>query len=257
MPVVSEPSPPAPRAAGVPFGGPPLKVGPAQVAVLLQSGLPLTLDDELRPARLVAPAKWKLAIKRAADMLVSATALLVLSLIFLVIVVGIRLSSPGPAVFRQTRIGLNGRPFAMLKFRTMHLKASDASGVSQTLPNDARVTRLGRVLRRSSLDELPQLVNVLFGQMSLVGPRPHVAGMQAAGVAYNELVPEYDLRTLVLPGLTGWAQANGFRGPTEDAELARARIYHDIAYIQNYSFWLDVRTIFRTIKHEFLTGTGS
>jgi lipopolysaccharide/colanic/teichoic acid biosynthesis glycosyltransferase len=228
-----------------------------QTTILLQSGLPLTLDSEFKPARLVAPPKWKLAIKRVADIVIATTALLLLSLVFVAITALIRLTSPGPAMFRQARVGLNGRPFMMLKFRTMHLNESDASGVKQTTYNDERVTRLGRVLRRSSLDELPQLVNVLLGDMSVVGPRPHVAGMQAGGMAYEELVPDYNLRTLVLPGLTGWAQANGLRGSTHDAEVARARINHDFAYIENYSFWLDARIIFMTITGQFLTGTGS
>lgn len=208
------------------------------------------------PAQLVPPARWKLAVKRVADIVISAAALVLLSPFFLAIIVAIRLTSPGPAFFKQSRTGLGGRPFAMLKFRTMRFDESDASGVKQTQPNDGRVTRLGRVLRRSSVDELPQLFNVLAGQMSIVGPRPHVAGMQSGGMAYDKLVPYYDQRTLVLPGLTGWAQANGYRGPTTDADLARARINHDIAYIQNYSLWLDVRTILLTIRSEFLGGTG-
>jgi lipopolysaccharide/colanic/teichoic acid biosynthesis glycosyltransferase len=118
------------------------------------------------------------------------------------------------------------------------------------------VTPVGRFLRRTSLDELPQLVNVIVGDMSLVGPRPHVEGMLAAGVDYAELVPYYNLRHVMRPGLSGWAQANGLRGPTDSAEAARARIDHDVAYIQNFSIWLDLKIIWLTLVKEFVTGSG-
>jgi lipopolysaccharide/colanic/teichoic acid biosynthesis glycosyltransferase len=144
----------------------------------------------------------------------------------------------------------------MLKFRTMFVDAGDASGIVQTTANDSRVTPLGRFLRAKSIDELPQLFNVLVGDMSIVGPRPHVEGMLAGGRPYEELVPYYRLRHHMRPGLSGWAQANGLRGPTTDAAVAKARIDHDLAYIQNFSLMLDAEIIVLTIKREFFTGTG-
>jgi polysaccharide biosynthesis protein PslA len=154
------------------------------------------------------------------------------------------------------RPGLYGRPFEMLKFRTMYADAGDATGVKQTTANDSRVTPLGKFLRNKSIDELPQLINVLKGDMSLIGPRPHVANMLAGDVLYEELVPYYHHRYEMKPGLSGWAQANGLRGPTVDAALAKARIDHDLAYIQNFSLWLDIRIIVMTIRSEFFTGSG-
>jgi lipopolysaccharide/colanic/teichoic acid biosynthesis glycosyltransferase len=144
----------------------------------------------------------------------------------------------------------------MLKFRTMYDDHADPTGQAQTRPDDERITPVGRLLRRTSIDELPQLINVITGDMSLVGPRPHVAGMLAAGIDYAELVPYYNLRHTMRPGLSGWAQANGLRGPTDSAEIARARIDHDIAYIQNFSIWLDLKIIWLTLVKEFVTGSG-
>jgi lipopolysaccharide/colanic/teichoic acid biosynthesis glycosyltransferase len=118
------------------------------------------------------------------------------------------------------------------------------------------VTAVGRFIRRTSIDELPQLINVLRGEMSLVGPRPHVAGMKAAGMPYRTLVPYYDARLAMPPGLTGWAQANGYRGMTTDAASAIARVDHDIAYVQNFSVWMDIKIIGKTIVGEFMTGSG-
>jgi lipopolysaccharide/colanic/teichoic acid biosynthesis glycosyltransferase len=138
----------------------------------------------------------------------------------------------------------------------MYHHQGDHSGRVQAAFDDPRITPIGRVMRRLSLDELPQLINVIKGDMSVVGPRPHVPEMLAAGVPYEDLVPYYPMRHAVKPGLTGWAQANGFRGPTFHEAAARARIDHDLAYIQNFSIALDVRVIFMTIKSEFFTGSG-
>src|SRR5690606_32643698 len=134
----------------------------------------------------------------------------------------------------------------------LYVAAQDLSGVSQVLADDNRVTRVGRFLRRTSLDELPQLINILRGEMSLVGPRPHVRGMRAADRPYDVLVPYYRMRRLAKPGLTGWAQANGLRGTTQNAAHAIGRVDHDIAYIQNFSFSLDLRILILTLVRELL-----
>jgi lipopolysaccharide/colanic/teichoic acid biosynthesis glycosyltransferase len=188
--------------------------------------------------------------KRAFDVVVSVTALLVLLPGLFAIALLIKLTSRGPIMFRQWRYGLNNEKFMICKFRTMHSAEADETGVRQTCKADARLTAIGAVLRRFSLDELPQLINVIRGEMSLVGPRPHVPGMLAAGVCYEVLVPHYFNRHRVRPGLTGLAQARGFRGSTVDAELAKARIELDLTYIDGWSFGLDLRIIIDTIWME-------
>jgi len=199
----------------------------------------------------------QLALRRALiDIPVSLLALLVLSPVLIIIALLIKVTSPGPVMFLQKRTGLGGREFDILKFRSMRADAGDPSGVKQTTANDHRVTRVGRFIRKSSIDELPQLWNILKGDMSVIGPRPMVYGQLAGGTVYRQAVPYYDYRHLVRPGLSGWAQANGLRGPTTDIQSARRRIDHDCAYVQNASLLLDIRIIFQTIAREFLTGSG-
>jgi lipopolysaccharide/colanic/teichoic acid biosynthesis glycosyltransferase len=188
--------------------------------------------------------------KRAFDVIVSVIALLILLPGLLAIALLIKLTSRGPIMFRQWRYGLNNEKFIICKFRTMHAEETDATGVRQTRKADARLTVIGAILRRFSLDELPQLINVIRGEMSLVGPRPHVPGMLAAGICYEVLVPHYFNRHRVRPGLTGLAQARGLRGSTEDADLAKARIDLDLKYIDSWSFGLDLRIIIETIWME-------
>jgi lipopolysaccharide/colanic/teichoic acid biosynthesis glycosyltransferase len=195
-------------------------------------------------------------VKRLIDIVVSLVSLVCLLPILLGFAALIVLTSPGPVFFRQPREGLHGQVFYMYKFRSMYLDKSDRSGIQQTIDGDARVTPLGRIMRRRSIDELPQLLNVLKGDMSLVGPRPHVAGMLAAGMPYAQLVPYYGERLRVKPGLTGWAQVNGYRGPTFDAKRAVERIDHDIAYIRNFSLSLDIQIIARTAIRELIHGSG-
>jgi lipopolysaccharide/colanic/teichoic acid biosynthesis glycosyltransferase len=190
------------------------------------------------------------------DIPLSLAAMVVLSPFLLAVAIVIRATSSGPALFAQQRVGLNGRSFRLLKFRTMRVEHCDDSGLAQVVANDDRVTPIGNFLRRTSLDELPQLWNILIGDMAIIGPRPMVEGMKAAGLDYRQAVPYYDFRHRVKPGLSGWAQANGFRGPTADMAAARRRIDHDCAYVQNASLLLDVRIIARTIVREFLTGSG-
>jgi lipopolysaccharide/colanic/teichoic acid biosynthesis glycosyltransferase len=195
-------------------------------------------------------------LKRVLDITCAGLAAVALIVPLLMIALAVRMTSPGPVLFRQLRVGRGGQPFTMLKFRTVRIEATDHSGLAQLETGDARLTPIGAFLRATSLDELPQLINILSGEMSIVGPRPMVAGQQAAGRDYHEVVPYYGFRTLMTPGLSGWAQANGLRGPTDDLDTAIARIDHDCAYIQNFSLGLDLLIILRTLKCQFLTGTG-
>ena len=228
------------------------------VTVTLQGGLPLTMCDGRPMIPAMTPARrMQGVLKRLLlDIPLAGMALLVLSPMLLTIAVLIRLGSKGPALFSQERVGLKCKPFRMVKFRTMREDSCDSTGLAQVVANDDRVTPIGRFLRATSIDELPQLWNILVGDMSIIGPRPMVEGMQAAGVDYREAVPYYDFRHLVKPGLSGWAQANGLRGPTTDMASARERIDHDCAYVQNFSLLLDIKIIARTILREFLTGSG-
>ena len=231
--------------------------GVAEVHSSSQSGLALkwTESGPLAPVPTIGRT-LSLGVKRAMDVVLSLGALVFFAPLLLAVALGVKLSTRGTVLFTQDRVGLGGKLFKTYKFRTMHADLSDPTGRQQTTRNDARISSFGKALRRYSIDELPQLLNVLRGDMSIVGPRPHVAGMLAAGIPYEELVPYYNMRYLMKPGLSGWAQANGYRGPTESALPARARINHDIAYIQNFSPALDIWIILMTLKSEFVTGSG-
>jgi polysaccharide biosynthesis protein PslA len=195
--------------------------------------------------------------KRALDVSVAAVALIVLAPVLLLIALLIKLDSPGPIFFGQRRWGKDKSVIEVYKFRSMAIDRCDPTGVEQTIDNDPRVTRLGRVLRRTNIDELPQLWNILKGDMSLVGPRCHAIGMKACGMLYEDLVPSYHRRHGVRPGLTGLAQMRGLRGPTDTAFKARARVRADLFYIENFSLLLDLRIIMGTIRNEITGGTGS
>lgn len=222
------------------------------------SGLQLAMRDGVPVVPEASAGRAvQLLLKRVLIDLPLAVAALLVSLPLLVGVgLAIRLTSRGPALFSQARVGLNGQLFRMLKLRTVRIEDCDETGLRQVVERDGRVTRLGRWLRATSIDELPQLWNVLVGDMALVGPRPMVPGMRAAGTDYRDAVPYYDYRHRVRPGLSGWAQANGLRGPTGDLAAARRRIDHDCAYVQNFSLGLDVRIIVRTIVRASVTGSG-
>lgn len=199
-----------------------------------------TWSAVLRPTPLTRAEQMA---KRSFD-IVLATAGLV-SMVPLMLMTGalIKLDSRGPILFRQKRNGFNGRTFEILKFRTMHV-LENGPAVRQVTRNDPRVTRVGRLLRRSSIDELPQLFNVLSGEMSLVGPRPHAISHNDE---YEKLIANYAFRHHVKPGLTGWAQVNGYRGETRQIEQMKRRVEHDLWYINNWSPWLDLRIIFQTM----------
>jgi Undecaprenyl-phosphate glucose phosphotransferase len=193
-------------------------------------------------------ADWlKAAIKRTMDISLASLALLALAPVFLVIAVAVGLDSPGPIFFRQRRHGLLNEEVVVWKFRTMRVEDQDATARRQVSADDDRVTRVGRLLRRTSLDELPQLWNVVAGEMSLVGPRPHAIGMLTGGEDSSRLVQTYAHRHRMKPGLTGWAAVNGSRGPVDTPEAVRRRVALDIEYIQRQSLWLDLAIILRTL----------
>jgi lipopolysaccharide/colanic/teichoic acid biosynthesis glycosyltransferase len=158
------------------------------------------------------------------------------------------LGGKGPILFVQDRFGFNNRPVRVLKFRTMHVENSDPSGAARTVRDDPRVTRVGRILRRLSLDELPQLVNVLRGDMSLVGPRAHPLAMKAGNRFYHDAVADYVRRHRVKPGLTGWAQVNGLRGEIDSLEKAQQRVVYDLDYIESWSLWLDLKILLMSFR---------
>ncbi len=188
------------------------------------------------------------AIKRGLDIVV-ASAMLILFLPFMMIIATlIKLDSQGSIFFRQRRHGFNNQIIRVWKFRTMHpdKAAEDGTKVIQTVSNDKRVTRIGAFLRRTSLDELPQLINILVGDMSLVGPRPHAVGMTTEEVEVHNIVAEYAHRHRMKPGLTGWAQINGSRGPVHTAELVKDRVRLDMEYMEKASFWFDLYVILMT-----------
>jgi exopolysaccharide biosynthesis polyprenyl glycosylphosphotransferase len=202
---------------------------------LFQAGRLQMMNLEVSPTESFAYT----VLKRAFDLIAATLGLMVLSPLLLGIAVLVKLSSPGPVLFRQERVGRGGRPFVLLKFRTMHCSSRDESDTVWTTKDDPRCTRLGTVLRRFCLDELPQLLNVIQGEMSLVGPRPERPYFVAK---FQEDIEKYDLRHSCQVGMTGWAQVNGLRGDTS----IRDRLQYDLYYMHNWSFGMDLQIIART-----------
>ncbi|MEM7429370.1 MAG: sugar transferase [Pseudomonadota bacterium] len=194
--------------------------------------VPAAEDDSALPRR----------IKILLDRLIAATAMIALAPMLMLIALAIKLESRGPVVFRQERHGRKMELFTIYKFRTMHV-TSEVRGFVQATRGDDRTTRVGRLLRRASLDELPQLYNVLRGDMSLVGPRPHPVDLDAR---YLGVLPRYAERYSVRPGITGWAQIQGYRGPTEVEGSMEARLESDLYYAENWSIWLDLKIMLVT-----------
>ena len=186
---------------------------------------------------------WSHIVKRAEDIVLGTVATVLLAPVMLLIAAAVKLDSPGPALFRQQRLGVNNNLIPGLKFRALTHRPAPEAGVPQAQRGDPRVTRLGRILRRTSLDELPQLLNVLSGAMSLVGPRPHAL---AHNEQYAELIDDYLGRHRVQPGITGWAQVNGLRGETDTLDKMQRRVEFDLAYIDNWSVLMDLRIMVLT-----------
>lgn len=190
---------------------------------------------------------WNNVIKWIEDKVIAVLATILLIPVFAVIAVAIKLDSPGPVLFRQKRLGFNNKLIDVYKFRSMYHDRRDENAEKLATKDDPRVTRVGHFLRRSSLDELPQVLNVLRGNMSIVGPRPHATRAKAAGKLYQEVVAEYAVRHKIKPGITGWAQVNGWRGETDTEEKIRRRVECDLYYMENWSLFFDLYIILRTV----------
>jgi Undecaprenyl-phosphate glucose phosphotransferase len=198
---------------------------------------------------------WDVVMKWLFDKIVGGAALLALSPVMAITALAIRLDSRGPIFFKQKRYGFNNELIEVFKFRSMYVEQSDATASKLVTKNDPRVTRVGRFIRKTSLDELPQLINVVFkGNLSLVGPRPHAVHAKAANALYDEAVDGYFARHRVKPGITGWAQVNGWRGETDTQEKILRRVEHDLYYIENWSlvfdFYILAKTPFALAKSE-------
>lgn len=187
-------------------------------------------------------------IKRLEDVFLSSLILCFIAVPMLAISIAVKLSSPGPVFFRQKRYGIDGRSIEVWKFRSMRVMENGAD-VVQATRGDNRITSVGAFLRRTSLDELPQFINVLLGDMSIVGPRPHAV---AHNEQYRGQINSYMLRHKVKPGITGWAQVNGWRGETDTLDKMQKRVEHDLAYIHNWSLWWDLKIVFLTVFKGFI-----
>jgi len=209
------------------------------------------LDVAERPLK-----NWNALAKLIEDRLIGVFLLLLFTPLMALVALLIKLDSRGPVLFVQERFGFNNNVIRVLEFRTMYIDRGDATGAARTVRNDPRVTRIGRLLRALSLDELPQLINVVRGDMSLVGPRPHAITMRAGDRLYNDAVATYLNRHRVKPGITGWAQVNGLRGEVDSLEKARARVEHDLFYIEHWSVWLDIKILLKTAPRLFAQGNA-
>ena len=191
-------------------------------------------------------------VKRIEDIVLASLILLMISPILVAVAIGVKLSSPGPIIFKQARYGLDGKSIRVWKFRSMK-SMDNGAVVKQATKGDPRITKFGAFIRRTSLDELPQFFNVITGQMSIVGPRPHAV---AHNEEYRGLIDKYMLRHHVKPGITGWAQINGLRGETETLDKMEKRVEFDLVYIQNWSLWLDLKIVFLTVFKGFVGKTA-
>lgn len=232
-----------------------LSVLPNPVSLVLESGVE---DGHLKALSRIADAQLALvagetvdhrgaSLKRAQDLVIGALALVLGAPVMALVALAIKLDSPGPVFFRQRRHGFNNEEILVWKFRSMRQEAADFAAVQQVRAGDDRVTKVGAFIRKTSLDELPQLFNVLAGEMSLVGPRPHAVGMKTGQTESALLVAEYAHRHRMKPGMTGWAAIHGSRGPVDTPELVRRRVALDIEYIERQSFWLDLYIMAMTI----------
>jgi lipopolysaccharide/colanic/teichoic acid biosynthesis glycosyltransferase len=193
----------------------------------------------------LSPPEAYMVLKQIIDRVSAAMALLLLAPLLFVVAILIRLDSPGPAIFRQQRIGFRGIPFVVYKFRTMRVKIASEAGTRSdaiTRANDDRITRLGKVLRRTRIDEIPQIINIIKGEMSWIGPRPEAAVLSKW---YEGEIPFYRYRHIVRPGVTGWAQV--MQGHVAAVDEVRSKLYYDFYYIKNFSLWIDSLIVFRTL----------
>ncbi|MBW6396779.1 sugar transferase [Roseomonas sp. HJA6] len=199
---------------------------------------------------------WRGVVKRAEDLVIGSALVLLFAPVMALAALAIRLDSRGPVLLRQRRYGLGNTPISIFKFRTMYADKCDLSGRVATVRGDPRVTRVGRFLRRTSLDELPQLFNVVLGTMSLVGPRAHPVEMQVGGRYYHEVVSHYAARHRMKPGITGLAQINGYRGLVDTLEKAQRRLDYDLHYVEHWSLAMDIRILFATVFRGFTSDSA-
>jgi lipopolysaccharide/colanic/teichoic acid biosynthesis glycosyltransferase len=214
-------------------------------AGVTSQGMASTAGDAAKNRRL----SWKL--KAAMDRLGALLLIIAIAPLMAGIALAVRFDSAGPVFFRQPRFGAGRSVVVVTKFRTMRPEGTDIGGRRQATRDDDRVTKVGRFLRKTCLDELPQLWDVLCGRMSLVGPRPHPLHLEVDGKPIEALIPHYHLRHAVRPGITGLAQIRGNRGPVEDLAMGRERVRHDVEYIEGHSLWLDIRILFKTLVVPF------
>ena len=191
-------------------------------------------------------ADWDAVMKRAFDIFFSIGGIILFSPVMLATMIAIKLESKGPVIFKQKRYGFNNEEVKVYKFRSMYHEMADPDAKKVVTKNDARVTRVGRFIRKTSLDELPQLFNVLLGNLSLVGPRPHAVNAHTKNRLWDEVVDGYFARHKVKPGVTGWAQINGWRGEVDNDEKIRQRTNFDLYYIENWSLLFDLYIVFKT-----------
>jgi Undecaprenyl-phosphate glucose phosphotransferase len=194
-------------------------------------------------------SKWDRLAKELFDRAFAAVAIVAVAPVLLALAAAIKISSPGPVFFTQLRSGADGNVFRIYKFRSMRVHCEEHGGLRQASQNDSRTTRIGGLMRRTSLDELPQFFNVLRGEMSVVGPRPHALEHDEI---YKPIVSGYIHRYRIKPGITGWAQINGFRGETDRVEKMQSRVEYDLFYLRNWSFGLDIRIVLATILRGFV-----
>jgi Undecaprenyl-phosphate glucose phosphotransferase len=223
-----------------------LKLGPRAYTYLGKLPLLAVFDRPLNG--------WNSFMKSTVDRVIAALAIAVLAPVMLGVALAVRLESNGPVIFRQRRYGFNNELIEVFKFRSMYTDLTDVNAAKLVTRGDPRVTKVGRIIRKTSLDELPQLFNVLTGQLSLVGPRPHATQAKAADALYEKVVDGYFARHKVKPGITGWAQINGWRGETDTHEKIEQRVKHDLEYIDQWSLGLDLlilaKTPFALLKSE-------
>jgi polysaccharide biosynthesis protein PslA len=216
--------------------------------VVTRTAARAAISADHRSAIYTAPGGLAWQLKGAMERTTALLLLIAILPALAVISIAIMLETGRPVLFRQPRFGKGGRPFDVLKFRTMQHALCDPSGAGQTQDADPRITRVGQILRKTSLDELPQLWNVVTGQMALIGPRAHPCGMRVEDHLCEMLVPQYHNRHVVRPGITGWAQVNGSRGAVKTKEALEQRVALDLDYIATWSLWLDLRILWRTVR---------
>ena len=219
-----------------------------EIVDIRQFGNGLALQAAARPI-----GGWQEIAKRCEDVAIASLAIVLTSPVMIFTALAIMVESRGPVLFRQSRKGLNGREFTLLKFRSMYCEHADPHAERQTCRDDDRLTRVGRFIRRWSIDELPQLFNVIEGSMSVVGPRPHALSTSAEGHKLDDVVDYYASRYRVKPGITGWAQVNGLRGELDSVKKLQARVDSDLSYIEKWSFWFDLKIIALTAREVFFT----